>query len=302
MPITTRRAVWLSIAWLGLGLASGLPLLGSDRALNYWSVYALERSLSLDNVFVFLLVLDYFLIPREHRLRVVRWGIAFALALRAATIAAGAALIESFSVITYGLGAILLVLAARMLRSREEPLDPSRSMAFRAVSRVVRLTDDRSTGGFVARTARGWAVTPLGLALVAFAAADLTFAVDAISGAFGITTDFLAIWLANALALFGLVPLLVLVRALVQRLRYLNQTFAAVLLFIGARLLTDDVVTLGPVASLVAIAVILATGVAASLVADRMAPPPAPEREERRPPRCPTRHADPREEHRASAL
>jgi tellurite resistance protein TerC len=294
VPITTRRAAWLSVLWLAAGLALGLLVLaslGTERAVNYWSVYVLERSLSLDNVFVFLLVLDYFLIPREYRRRVVRWGIVCALALRALTIAVGAVLLESFSVVTYVLGGLLLVLAARMLRSRDEPMDPGRNRAFRVLSRLVPLTGDSSSGRFVARTGGRWAVTPVGLAVVALVVADLTFAVDSISGAFGITTDFVAIWLANVLALLGLVPLLVLVRALVQRFRYVSQTFAAVLLFIALRLLTEDVVSLDPLVSLAAIAAILAVGLAASAIGDLVAPPHGAELAERRPPRCPPAHA-----------
>ena len=143
VPITTRRAAWLSVLWLAAGLTLGLLVLGSfgtERAVNYWSVYVLERSLSLDNVFVFLLVLDYFLIPREYRRRVVRWGIVGALALRALTIAGGAVLLESFSFVTYVLGAVLLLLAARMLRSRDEPMDPGRGGAFRVLRRLVEQT------------------------------------------------------------------------------------------------------------------------------------------------------------------
>jgi tellurite resistance protein TerC len=296
MPLTPRRATWLSVVWLVLGLVAGLPLLvllGSDRAVGYWSVYVLERSLSLDNLFVFLLVLDYFLIPKEHRLRVVRWGIVAALALRAVTIAVGAALIERFSVVTFVLGAILLVLAFRMLRSRDEPLDPASSRAFRALSRLLPLSGDTTSGRFLVQTERRRAVTPLGLALVALVLADLTFAIDSISGAFGITTDFVVIWLANLLALLGLVPLLVLVRVLVQRFRYTSQTFAAVLLFIGLRLLTDPFVSVGPLVGLAAIAAILATGVTVSILADGLAPPAPSERSERRPPRCPPTHATP---------
>jgi tellurite resistance protein TerC len=282
----------LSIAWLLVGLAAGLPLLvflASDQAVSYWAVYVLERSLSLDNVFVFLLVLDYFLIPRQHRLRVVRWGIVGALALRAAMIAAGATLIESLSVMTYVLGAFLLVFALRMLRTREEPMDPANSRALRFVRRLVPLTGDVSSGRFVARGS-GWAVTPLGLAFVALILADLTFAVESVSAAFGITTDFLVIWLANALALLGLVPLLVLVRALVGRFRYVSQTFAAVLAFVALRLLAHDAVSIGPLASLAVIVGILAVGLLASVIGDRVAPPPEPARSERRPPRCPPGH------------
>jgi tellurite resistance protein TerC len=266
--VTPRRAIWLSVAWFAVGIAIGLPLLAdSDRAAEYWAVYVLERSLSLDNVFVFLLVLDYFAIPRPQRLRVVRWGIVAALALRALAIAVGGVLIESFSVVTYLLGAVLLVFALRMLRGRDEPMDP-------AGSRVVQLV-------------RRFVPSPAVLAVVALVVADLTFAVDSISAAFGITTDFLVIWLANALALMGLVPLLALVRALVQRFRYMSQTFAAVLVFIGARLLLEDVVSVGPLASLAAIAAILAAGLLASAIGDRLAPPPEHELAERRPPRCP---------------
>jgi tellurite resistance protein TerC len=298
VPITTRRAALLSVLWLAAGLALGLVVLGSlgtERAVNYWSVYVLERSLSLDNVFVFLLVLDYFLIPREYRRRVVRWGIVCALALRGVTIAVGSVLLQSFSVVTYALGAVLLLLAARMLRSREEPMDPGRGAAFRGLRRLVPLTADSSSGRLVARTAGGRVVTPLGLAVVALVLADLTFAVDSISGAFGITTDFVAIWLANALALLGLVPLLVLVRALVQRFRYMSQTFAAVLLFIALRLLTGDVVSLAPLVSLAAIAAILVVGLLASAIGDRVAPPHVTELAERRPPRCPPAHPAPLE-------
>jgi TerC family integral membrane protein len=298
VPITTRRAAWLSVLWLVAGLALGLVVLGSlgdERAVNYWSVYVLERSLSLDNVFVFLLVLDYFLIPREYRRRVVRWGIICALALRALAIAVGSVLLESFSVVRYVLGAVLLLLAARMLRGRDEPIDPGRGGAFRVLRRLVPLTGDSSSGRLVARIGRGWAVTPLGLAVVALVLADLTFAVDSISGAFGITSDFVVIWLANALALLGLVPLLVLARALVQRFRYLSQTFAVLLLFIALRLLTGDVVSLSPLVSLTAIAAILLAGLLASAIGDLVAPPHVTERAARRPPRCPPGHVAPLE-------
>ncbi len=291
--MTTRRAAWLSVAWLGIGLAVGLlvlALVDSDRAVSYWTVYVLERSLSLDNVFVFLLVLDYFAIPREHRLRVVQWGIVAALAVRAVTIAAGSALIDAISVITYVLGAALLVLAARLLRSRDEPIDPEGGTAMRIVQRVLPLTRDASSGRFTVRSRGMWTITPLGLALFALVAAVLTFAVDSISAAFGITTDFVVIWLANAFALLGLVPLLALVRALVRRFRYLSQTFAALLFFIGLRLLTEDVVPISPPVSLAGVAAILGVGLLLSVIGDRVSPPPPRAQEKRRPPRCPPDH------------
>jgi predicted tellurium resistance membrane protein TerC len=169
--LTARRAAWLSLGRLGIGLAVGLPLLAladSDEAVSYWTVYVLERSLSLDNVFVFLLVLDYFAIPREHRLRLVRWGIVGALAVRAVTIAAGAALIDAVSVITYLLGAVLLVLAVRMLRGHAEPIDPESGTLLRIVRRMLPVTGDASSGRFAVRSGGTWSISPLGLALFAF--------------------------------------------------------------------------------------------------------------------------------------
>jgi predicted tellurium resistance membrane protein TerC len=128
-PVTTRRAAWLSVVWLALGLAAGVPLMlaDSNRGVEYWAVYVLERSLSLDNVFVFLLVLDYFMIPRGYRLRVVRWGIVAALGLRALAIAAGAALFGAFSIVSYVLGALLLVLSLRMLHGRDDAREVART-------------------------------------------------------------------------------------------------------------------------------------------------------------------------------
>src|SRR6478672_8188676 len=143
VPISTRRAALLSVLWLAAGLALGLVVLGSlgrGRAVDYWSVYVLERSLSLDNVFVFLLVLDYFLVPREYRRRVVRWAIVCALVLRALAIAVGAVLLESFSVVAYVLGGVLVVLAARMLRGRDEPIDPGRGRGFGVLGRLVQVS------------------------------------------------------------------------------------------------------------------------------------------------------------------
>jgi tellurite resistance protein TerC len=118
-------------------------------------------------------------------------------------------------------------------------------------------------------------------------AADITFAVDSIPAAFGITLDVLPIWLANATALLGLIPLLVLVRLLVKRFRFMKQTLAVVLVFIGLRLLVEHVVSIDPILSLVIVLAILAIGVALSVVVDRLRPPPAAQEAVRRPPRCP---------------
>jgi tellurite resistance protein TerC len=294
--LTVRHAIWLSVVWLVVGLAVGLPLLSlhdSETAVSYWAVYVLERTLSLDNVFVFLLILGYFELTGAHARRVVWWAIAGALVVRAAAIALGVELIEQFSAVRYLLGALLLVFAVRMLRPEHEPLDPEDSAVVRAVRRVVPIAGDPDPSRFVTRAGGRLALTRTGLALAAMIAADITFAVDSIPAALGITHDAAPIWLANATALLGLIPLLVLVRALVRRFRYMRQTLAVVLALIGARLLAESAVTIGPLASLGLIVAVLAMGVIASLIADRRDPPAPAEEEQRRPPRCPPMHVEP---------
>jgi tellurite resistance protein TerC len=288
--LSTRRAAWASFGWLVLGLAAALPLAwlaGTDRSVSYTAVYVVERTLSLDNVFIFLLILGFFEIPRQYRRRVVWWAIALALVVRAIAIVVGAQLIARFDFVTYVLGALLLVVAVRTLRSRDQAADPENGMVVRAIRRVLPLTRDTDGGRFLLTRDGRRVITPLGLALFALVAADITFAVDSIPAAFGITTEAAIIWLANALALVGLVPLLVLVRALVQRFRFMRQTLAAVLIFIAIRLLAAHAVAIGPIVSLVVIVAILVAGMVVSVAADRRSPPSGTSREGRRPPRCP---------------
>jgi Integral membrane protein TerC family len=155
LPISTRRAPWLSVAWLLVGLAVGAPLLwlfGTERAVSYWAVYVVERSLSLDNVFIFLLILDYFAVLRHYRRRVVWWAIALALVLRAAAIAVGAELITRFAVVTYLLGAALVVFAPANAPQPQRARQP-RDRTARALSAPGASAHPRHRGGPVRRQA-----------------------------------------------------------------------------------------------------------------------------------------------------
>jgi tellurite resistance protein TerC len=222
-----------------------------SAALDYTTVYLIERSLSLDNLFVFLLLFAYFRVPQERRAGLLLWGIALALVLRGAAILGGTALLERFHVVVYLLGATLLVLAWRMLRGVDEHADPEGSLAVRLARRV---KADAS---------------PLTLALVSMVFADIAFAVDSIPAAFAVTTDALVIWAANAFALLGMRALFVLVEGLVGRFRYLSQTIAVVLGIVAVKLLVEDLVKIGPLASLGLVAAAFAVGIGASLAQDR---------------------------------
>src|SRR3954465_12422565 len=248
-----REAALWSLGWLALSLLAALaiwPLRGGEDAVEYVTVYLVERSLSLDNLFVFLLLFAYFAIPQERRPGLLFSGIVAALVLRGAAILGGVALIERFHFVVYVLGATLLVLAWKIFKGSGQEPDPGRNLAVRALRRVFP------------------GATPLMICLGAIVLADVAFAVDSIPAAFGITRDPFVIWMGNVFALLGLRALFVLVEGLARRFRYLDETIAVVLGIVGVKLLVEDLVKIGPLPSLAVIAAAFAAGITASLVAD----------------------------------
>jgi tellurite resistance protein TerC len=270
-----REAVIWSIGWLVLSLLAAIPvwlLEGSQDAVVYTTVYLIERSLSLDNLFVFLLLFAYFGVPYERRPRLLYWGIVAALALRGVFILGGSELIEQFHAVIYLLGGALIVLAFRIWRGVAENVDPDRNLMVRAVRRVYPVTGEFHGGRwFVHKDGRRYA-TPIFLCLAAIVFADIAFAIDSIPAAFAITRDPLLIWMGNVFALLGMRALFVLVESLVARFRYLDETIAIVLGLVGVKLLIEDLVKIGPVASLALIATAFTIGILLSIRADRRDP------------------------------
>jgi tellurite resistance protein TerC len=279
-----REALLWSIGWFALSLLCAIPVLlleGGNDAVVYTTVYLIERSLSLDNLFVFLLLFAYFGVPYQHRARLLYWGIVAALALRGLFILAGSELIEQFHPVIYALGGALVILAYRIWRGVAENVDPDRNLMVRAVRRIYPVTGEFHGGRwFVRRDGRRFA-TPIFLCLAAIVFADIAFAIDSIPAAFAITRDSLLIWMANVFALLGLRALFVLVESLVARFRYLDETIAVVLALVGVKLLIEDLVKLGPLVSLAFIAVAFTVGILLSIRADRRDPEAARHRRER---------------------
>jgi tellurite resistance protein TerC len=270
-PTFREGAIW-SVGWLVLSLAAALvvwALEDGEQAVLYTTVYLIERSLSLDNLFVFLLLFAYFGTPVELRARMLFFGIVFALLLRGLAIIGGVALIEQFEFVLYVLGALLILLAYRVYRGVGENVDPSKNLVVRLVRRVFPVTDDYHGNAWFVRVEHRSYATPLFLCLVAVVAADIAFAVDSIPAAFGITRDEFVIWMGNVFALLGLRALFVLVEGLMRRFRYLDETIAAVLALVGVKLLIEHWVHVGPVLSLLIVLVAFAIGIAASLAGDR---------------------------------
>src|SRR5215211_4995219 len=205
-PSFREGVVW-SLGWLVVSLLAAVVVLvlsDADDAITYTTVYFIERSLSLDNLFVFILLFSYFGVPEEHRARLLFWGIVAALVLRGLAILGGVALIEQFHFVIYVLGVLLLVLAYRILKGVEEGVDPDNNFVVKAVRRFFPVTGEYHEGDwFVTIDHKRW-VTPLFLCLASIVAADIAFAVDSIPAAFAITRDSVLIWMGNVFALLGM--------------------------------------------------------------------------------------------------
>jgi tellurite resistance protein TerC len=286
-PRRKEAIVW-STGWLLLAVVVAAVIALTGGPAGEWTtVYLIERSLSLDNVFLFSLLLTFFLVPPELRGRVIAFAIAGALVLRGVAIVAGVALIESLEVVIYAFGVLLVYVAYRTFRGAAEESDPAANPILRFMQRIIPTTTEFRGRRLLIRDGGRLYGTPLLLVVVAIIIADIAFAVDSIPAAFAVTRDPVVIWTANAFALLGLGSLLALVDILVRRFRYLGKTIALILAFVGMKILAADLVEIGDFGSLAIIAILIAGGIIASLVADRLDPPHPSEEAARRPPRCP---------------
>lgn len=282
------EAIAWSIGWLALALLTASAIAIAGGPAGAWTtVYLIERSLSLDNVFLFSLLLAFFVVPRELRGRVITIGIIGALLLRGLAIVSGLALVEAVEPVVYAFGALLLYVAYRALGRKPEAADPGDNRALRLVRRLIPTTEEFSGARLFVRERGRLAGTPMLLVVVAIVLADIAFAIDSVPAALAVTRDAGVIWTANAFALVGLGAFLALVDLLVRRFRYVDETIALILAFVGIKILTAEVVPISDPASLAIIALLLAGGISASLVADRFDPPQKVEAAARRPRRCP---------------
>ncbi|MGH9079670.1 MAG: TerC/Alx family metal homeostasis membrane protein [Acidimicrobiales bacterium] len=264
---TLRRALIASAAWIGISVIFGLVLgaaRGQVAAQQYFAAYLVEKSLSIDNVFVFALLFQGFAVPRRFQHRVLYYGVIGALVLRAAFIAGGSVLVGRFAWILYIFGALLVIAGIRMVFDRSEK-GPERNPMVRAAQHVLSVTPEYADRHFFVRRAGRWVATPLVIALVAIETSDLIFATDSIPAIFGITTDVFIIFMSNAFAVLGLRALYFVFADSMHRFRYLRYGLAVLLGFIGIRMLMADVVTISVPVSLATIVLIISTSVAASL-------------------------------------
>lgn len=277
--VSVREAAIWSAVWVTLALSFGAGvwlLMGPDKGLEYLTGYLLEKSLAVDNIFVFVLVFSALATPPAYQHRVLFWGVIGALVMRAAMIFAGAALIERFHWILYVFGALLLITGARMLLQRhEEAVDLERNPAMRLARRMFRISNAYDGQKFFTVRDGVRMATPLLLALVFIEFADVVFAVDSIPAIFAVTTDPFIVFTSNILAILGLRSMYFLLAGVVHRFVYLKTGLSVILLFIGSKMLLLDVVKIPVAVSLGVIAAVLATSIVASLVATARVRAPA---------------------------
>jgi tellurite resistance protein TerC len=240
--IAMREALLWSLAWIALALAFGLVLLyfnGRQPALEFLTGYVVEKALSVDNLFVFLVVFRVFAVKDEYQQRVLGYGILGALILRGAMIAAGAALIEHFGWIMYVFGAFIVLVGVHMLIARHKESDPQKNFLVRYFSKHLRLSTEYSGEKFFTRLNGQLFATPLFLVLLVVEVTDVTFAVDSIPAVFGITRDPFIVFTSNVFAILGLRALYFLLAAVLEKLAYLKIGLALVLIFVGAKMIAE---------------------------------------------------------------
>jgi len=251
--------------WLGVGLTVGEPLTGSQAALQYLTGYVVEKSLSLDNIFVIAMIFRYFQLPAALQHRALYWGILGAMILRGIMIAAGVILIRRFAWVTFVFGGILLWTALRFLR--HDAVDPSleRNPVLRMVRRVLPITEGYHGQSFLAREGGRLMATPLVPLLVMVETSDVVFAVDSIPAVFAITRDPFLVFTSNIFAILGLRALFFALIGFLDRFRYLKPCLALVLGFVGVKMIVAEWVHVPALLSLGVIAAIMTVGALASL-------------------------------------
>jgi tellurite resistance protein TerC len=286
-----REAALWSAFWVGLALAfAGLVfgVLGRTAGVEYTTAWLLEKSLSVDNLFVFALIFGYFRVPREYQHRVLFLGVIGALVFRGLFLAAGVAVVTRFSAVLFVFAAILLYSVYKILRGEDESFDPGRSLAVRLLRRVVPVREEYSGAKFWVTEGGRRLATPLLAVVAAVEAADLVFAVDSVPAVLAVSDDSFIVYSSNAFAILGLRALYFMLAGLLDRFHYLGKGLALILAFIAVKLIlqaahkTIDhaVPEIPSLVSLAVIVVVLAASVVLSLVrppaaaSSGSAPPP----------------------------
>ena len=240
--LSFREAMSWSAGLVTLAMLFGIFLWsreGLGHALEYYTGYVIELSLSVDNLFVFLLIFQYFAVPAELQPRILKWGILGALVMRAVMIGLGALLLARFTWIIYLFGGILILTGVRMFRGSADRIEPERNPLVRLVRRFVPMSDAYDGQKFLTHTVGGWMMTPLLLVLLLIEWSDLVFAIDSIPAIFAVTRDPFIVYSSNVFAILGLRALFFVLASVMDRFEYLKPGVALILVFVGVKMVLN---------------------------------------------------------------
>ena len=268
-----REALAWNVVWIVLALLfNGWVYwqFGADRGLEFLTGYLIERALAVDNIFIFLVVFSTFAVPAVYQYRVLFWGILGALVLRAVFILLGAALLAAFHWVIYVFGGFLVLTGIKLLLAANGGVQPERNVLFRLFKRLVPSVSEYHGARFTIVKAGRRCATPLLLVLICIETADLVFALDSIPAIFAVTRDPFIVYTSNIFAILGLRAMFFLVAGMIRRVAYLNIGLAAVLSFVGVKMLLTDIYEISTLTSLGVIAVVLALAAVVSWLRPRV--------------------------------
>lgn len=280
--VSMKEALTWSIVWISLSLLFNLVIYlywdvmvpnssytNGEAALAFLTGYLIEKSLSVDNIFVFILIFSYFAVPAAYQHRVLFWGILGALIMRGTLILVGSVLLETFHWIIYVFGAFLVFTGIRMARQQEEELNPDENPVVKFFRRFMPVTENYEDDKFFIRRAGRLFATPLFLVLLVIESTDLVFAVDSIPAIFAITRDPFIVYTSNVCAILGLRALYFLLANVMHQFEYLKLGLAVVLSFIGVKMLLIDLYKIPVAVSLTVVASVLTISIIASIIKTR---------------------------------
>ncbi|MCU0821313.1 MAG: TerC family protein [Spirochaetes bacterium] len=255
--------------WFGIGLEAHHIQTGSDAALKYFTGYIVEKSLSLDNIFVIAMIFEYFKVPAINQHRVLYWGILGALIMRGIMIGAGTALIQRFSWMIYVFGILLIITAIKMLLTQDETLEPEKNILIKTAKKIYPVTNHFEGSKFFTKINGKRAITPLFLVLLVIESTDVLFAVDSIPAIFAVTTDPFIVFTSNIFAILGLRALYFALAAMIDKFRYIKISLVFVLIYVGVKMLLSHMYPIPTFISLSVIITALGVGIAASVIANK---------------------------------
>jgi len=267
-PIDLRRSLQATAGWVALALAFGVVIaltLGTQPAMEFFTGYIVELSLSVDNVFVFAVLLAYFAVPEKAQFPALFWGIIGALFLRALFIFTGIALINRFQWLIYVFGALLVYTGIKLLKGGDAKVQPDQNPLVRIARKFIPITPHFHDGHFFVRQGKRWVGTPLLLVLIALGTTDLVFAIDSIPAILAITRDPFIVLTSNAFAVLGLRALYFAIAGLIKLFAYLNIGLAVILSFIGVKMLISGYIHLPIPWTLGFVLLVLAVSILASI-------------------------------------